>query len=183
MTYADRNAVYAINRYVNRLLEVNMDWTNVTYTNALGQTVSSNRIIPSAQQPELLATGKSFVVYGSSIQQPGHLYVEHKETVAYTIYSPSSTEVNKITNFLFDVFKRQDEAVSDVNYWLDREREVRGIDRYLSFTSINPTMIEKAEPADEEGAYVSALFLMDISYVVFNDTFVTRPGQGAWTAP
>lgn len=177
-TYEDRNAVYALNRYVMKLLEANLGWDTITYTNSTGQTISSTRIIPSAQQPELLATGKTFMVYGSAIDESKHLYALTKETVAYTIYSPSSTEVNKVSNFLYDVFKRQDDAVADLNAWLDFERLNRGVSRNLSFAGLLPTMTEKAEPADEEGGYVSAMFMLDTQYVVQEGPLITRPQVG-----
>lgn len=172
--YEDRNAIYALNRYVSKLLKENLGWDSVTYTGPQG-TVTSSRIVPASQQPEFMATGKPFIVYGSSVGVARHLYANRRESLAYTIYSPSVTEVNKVVNLLVETFERQDEAVEDVNLWLDFEAKQTGrTSRNLAFTSLQPQMGEKAEPADEEGGYASALFLMDTTYVVNNPTIVTR---------
>ena len=162
MTYNDFNAVYALNSYVWKLLEANLGWTRDDYQ---GRTP----IIPTAQQPELMQSGKAFLVYGSAIHQPTHLYALRNEAVSYTIYAPSSTDANKIANLLNAAFERQDEAADDVNHWLGVENKSRGV----SFGTIRAVMVEKAEPADEEGGYVAALVMLDTKYTSDESNIIT----------
>src|SRR6478609_6166269 len=102
MTYTYSDGVYALNSYLNKALAVNLGWTPVAYTNNLGQTVKARPIIPSQQQPEFLATGKPFLVYGSSITPTGNVWGLVNEYVVYTVWSPSATEANEVANFIKD---------------------------------------------------------------------------------
>ncbi len=164
MVYKDRNAVYALNSYLWKLLEANLGLTTADYQGA-------KPIIPASQQPELMTFGKPFVVYGSAVHAAQHLYALRSESVAYNIYSTSVTEANKIANLLVDCFERQDEAADDVNVWLGTE----GNDRGISFATVKLSMVERAEPADEEGGFVSSLVLLEVKYTVTNQGVIGAP--------
>lgn len=166
MVYLDKNATYALNSYVWKLLEANLGWEKSSYKGA-------TPIIPTAQQPELMETGNTFLVYGSAVHPAEHLYALRRESVSYVIYGPSSTEVNKVINLLVDTFERQDEAAADVNDWLDAEAEGRGYARNISFGTIREVLTERAEPADEEGGYVAGTIMLELKYTVNNQTVVT----------
>lgn len=166
MTYEHKSAVYALNSYVWKLLEANLEWNKENYG---GRTP----VIPTSQQPELLATGRPFVVYGSAVHPASHLYSFKTEAVSYNVYGTSITEVNKIVSLLAETFERQDIAASDVNEWMNTEAAGRSIDRGISFASIRTSMAERAEPADEEGGNYSALILLEVKYTVNNDTLTT----------
>lgn len=174
MTYADKNqgnATYALNSYTWKLLEANLGWNKSDYDNGVA-------IIPSAQQPELMTTGNPFLTYGSMIRPTSHLYVLREESIAYNIYSKSSTEVNRVVNLISDAYIRQDDSARDVNEWLSTESGVyhpemnppryvgaRGYAREVSFTSIRTMMSERAEPTDIEGGYVSGFVLIEMQFV------------------
>jgi hypothetical protein len=165
--YDDKNAVYALNSYIWKLLEANLGWSKSDYGD-------KTPIIPFAQQPELLATGKPFLVYGSAIAPSNHLFSLRRESVSYMIYSTSSTELNKIVDLLNETFARQDEAAADVNQWLDTEAPHRATPRGISFCSIRSTMSEKAnDVADEEGGNYSGLVMLETTYVILNSNIVT----------
>lgn len=164
MTYENKDAVYALNSYTWKLLEANLGWE---------KWKELPPIIPVAQQPELLQSGKAFLVYGSARHPAEHLYALVKEAVSYTIYATSSTEVNKIANLLADTFERQDEAADDVNSWLVTEDPHRSSPRGISFGSIRTMMVEKATPADEEGGYVAGLVMLEMKYTKQNNTIQT----------
>lgn len=166
MTYDSRNsdAVYALNSYVWKLVQANLEWSASDYS-------GGNPIVPAAQVPELMTTGKAFIVYGSSLPPIRHLYALKTESIAFNIYSPSATEANNVSNLLIQAFEGQDESAQRVNRWLDTEPlpVVEGGDdwaerRPVTFGSIRPTFIEKAEPADEEGGYVASLVLLEVVY-------------------
>lgn len=164
MVYEDTNAVYALNSYVWKLLEANLEWEKY-------QGVPP--IIPIAQQPELLQSAKAFLIYGSARHPSDHLYALVTESISYTIYAPTSTEVNTVANLLADTFARQDEAAADVNEWLGVEAIGRSKTRGISFGTVRSVMVEKATPADEEGGYVSGLVMLEAKYVEENDTIQT----------
>ncbi len=161
MTYNDRdyNAVYALNSYLFKVLEANLGWTKVD--NGLP-------FYPTQQQPEAMQAGNTFIVYGSSNQFRPHYNGTRTESISYTVYSKSSTDANAVINLLVDCFERQDEAVADVNNHTDADPR----NRKVSFGAINPKMTEHAEPADEEGGYVSSFILLEAIYTVSNDTAV-----------
>lgn len=151
MTWKARSAVYALNHYTWELLKNNLGWTEYN-------TVPL--IIPIAQQPELMQSGKPFIVYGSAYQPPQHLYALNSESIAYTIWGTSTTEVDNVANLLYEVYKRQDEAAADVNDYIGRA----GIYPGISFGTIRCTMTAQAEPADDEGGFVSALIMLEVRY-------------------
>lgn len=157
MAYKEKNATYALNSYVWKLLGANLGWE---------RWKGVPPIIPIAQQPEIMQSGKAFLVYGSAFHPPAHLYQHKREAVSYMVYAPSSTEVNKIVELLFDVFARQDVAAEEVNDWLFEEAKHReGGHRGVYFTTIKSTMGEKAEDApDEEGGYAAGMVLIELSY-------------------
>lgn len=168
MAYKDKNATYALNSYTWKLLEANLGWTRWN---------GVPPIIPIAQQPEIMQSGKAFIVYGSAFHPPAHLYQHKKEAVSYMVYATSSTEVNRIVELLFDTFERQDVAAADVNDWLAEEAKPgnRGSHRGVYFTSVKSTMAEKAEDApDEEGGYAAGMVLVEMYYTEDpNDTIQT----------
>lgn len=165
--YNDKNATYALNSYTWKLLEANLEWTRVKNGTLIP-------IVPVSQQPELMQSGKAFIVYGSAIHPADHLYQLVKESVSYTVYATSSTEVNKAVNLLTEAFARQDDAASDVNDWLETERQARGKSRDIQFGTIKTTMSEKAEDAaDEEGGYAAGLVLIETRFTVTNSNIQT----------
>ena len=181
MTYERANAVYALNTYIFKALQVNLNWTTISYTNQFGQTKTAKPIIPSQQQPELLATGKSFLVYGSTIQPTTGTPGLVNEYIVYTVWSPSATEANDVADFLHDLFADRDKAPDAVNSWLDAEGGYdfnTGLnsrrDRYVSFTAIRPGLVEKAEPAEQEDGWVAAGVTIDVQYQKKNHAPVTR---------
>lgn len=170
MTYRDNAAAYALNSYTWKLLEANLGWTKVP-VEGKGDIVP---IVPIAQQPELLATGKPFIVYGNARHPADHLYQLVNESISYTIYAAgkiAATDVSKICNLLAETFARQDEAARDVNEWLVEEERGRieaGISpasRDVGFSSIKTIVSKGADPADEEGGYVAGLVMVEAKYV------------------
>lgn len=157
--YKEKNATYALNSYVWKLLEANLGWK---------RWKGVPPIIPVAQQPEIMQSGEAFLVYGSAFHPPGYLYQHKKEAVSYMVYAPSSTEVNRVVELLFDTFERQDVAAEDVNDWLVEEAKPgnrEGGHRGVYFTSVKSTMAEKAEDApDEEGGYAAGMVLIEMNY-------------------
>lgn len=171
MTYRDNAGAYALNSYTWKLLEANLGWTKVL-VEGKGEIVP---IVPIAQQPELMATGKPFIVYGSARHPADHLYQLVHESISYTIYAAgkiAATDVNKICNLLAETYARQDVAAADVNEWLAEEEAGRGISRDLGFSSIRTIVAKGADPADEEGGYVAGLVMVEAKYVELS----TAPG-------
>ena len=163
--YKEKNATYALNSYTWKLVEANLGWA---------KWKGVPPIIPVQQQPEIMQSGKAFIVYGSAIHQPGHLYQHKKEAVSYMVYAPTATEVNRIVNLLSDTFERQDVAAEDVNNWLVTEADGRGSHRGVYFTSIKTTMSQKAEdPSDEEAGYFAGLVLVEMNYTTDTPNIVT----------
>lgn len=169
--YDDINAVNALNEYVRKLLNVNLGWEPVNGVFPL---------VPLAQQPELLATGKPFIVYGWARHPVGHLYQHRRDSISYTVFAPDggneagSDIVERVINLLSDTFDRQDEAADDVNDYLEQVKTEAGRDRKIGFTSIRTTVVENAQAAEEEGGIVAGLIMVDAQYVKLGETAITK---------
>jgi hypothetical protein len=164
MSYTESNASYALRSYVWKLLRQNLGWTE--FDNGLIP------IITTQQQPEAMEAGRPFLVYGSAIHQPGHLYALRTEAISYTIYATDIDEANTVANLLADTFERQDEAAADVNEWIDLERQ-HGKFRNVSFGTITAVLVEKAVPTDQEGGFYAATVMLQAKYTS-NRTPVTQ---------
>lgn len=168
-TYEVNSAAYALNSYTWKLLEANLGWK---------KNNNMVPIIPVAQQPELMDAGSSFIVYGASKPTPQHLYVLERQTLVYRVFSESSTEVNKVTELLFETFQRQDEAAADVNQHLDDEvfpdggRTKR---RGVYFATIRSYAVQDEEPAESEGGYSSASIVIELTFTR-DDTNIKTSG-------
>jgi hypothetical protein len=167
MTYKMNNAAYALNSYIWKLLEANLEWKKNDYNGLVP-------IIPLAQQPELMQTGRPFLVYGATDHPSTHLYSLKSMGIAYTIYATTVSEANTIASLLVDTFERQDIAADDVNSWLNTEAAGRGTSRGISFGTIKTAMAQKAEPADEEGGLVASFVLLEARYTAPNNTLTTK---------
>lgn len=151
------NGVYTLNSFTWKVLEMNLGWTTADYDGA-------RPIIPTSQQPEFLSLTKPFLVYGSSAPRSAHLYALKNESVAYTVWGTSISEVNKVVDILASVFEQQDEAAAAANEWIDVERAGRSIDRGISFATIHLSMVQRAEPAEQEGGFYKGFLIVDIKY-------------------
>lgn len=183
MAYADVNAVYALNSYLRKALRVNLDWTPPTYTHPVTEeTVTSQMVVPSAMIDELMSLNKTFLVYGSAVRPNRGTPQLNSELVVYTVWSLSSTEANKVANFIVDLFQDHTESANHVNAWLDAEQTAREKDRSISFGAIKATVAEKAEPAEQEGGWVAATVSVDLLYTKKNAK-VIHYGDPAFTYP
>lgn len=165
MTYTPTNAVYRLNSYVWKVLEANLGWSESDYSNG-------TPFLPSAQQPELIQTGKPFIVYSSATGPNGFLYALKSESVSYTIYGEYPADVDIIVNLLERVFESADDAAANINQHLHDE----GLNKGVSFCSAETTMIEKADAPDQEGGMVSAHIMFRITYVQHNDANLKLSG-------
>lgn len=164
--YKEKNAVYALNSYIWKLVEANLGWT---------RWKGVPPIIPVQQQPEIMQSGKAFMVYGSAFHPPTHLHQHKKQAASYMIYGRSATEVNRIVELIYETFERQDLAAQDVNDWLATEAQHRdGGHRGVYFTTVTSTMAEKAEdPSNEEGGYFAGMVLLEMKYTTDESNIVT----------
>lgn len=168
----DNNVVNALNSYVWKLLQVNLGWTKTDFQ-------GSNPIIPAAQMPEFNDNGHDYIVYSSTANPSGPLWAIKSETVAYTIYSNSTTSADAVVNMLHSALERMDESAADINNWIDQERAHNGetsqnLTRAVSFMSVWATVAEKAgNPSDEQGGQVASTILLNVLYTEHNNV-VTR---------
>lgn len=159
----DSEATSALMSYIWKLLRVNLGWKQSDYNMV--------PVVPVAQQPEVMMSGKPFLVYGSATAPPRHLYALRGESVSVIIYSTDVDEVTTVSRLLTDTFERQDEAASDVNSWLDKEQALQlaadptWVRRNISFGTISSALVQNAVPSEQEGGYYSALLILECKYV------------------
>jgi hypothetical protein len=168
MTYDDNAAPLALNAYVRQLLKTNLGWERLP--NGLFP------LVPISQQPELMSSGKPFVIYGWSRHPSDHLYQYVKESVSYTVFAADQDGqagvdiVRKVVNLLAETFARQDEAADDVNDFLEQEDN----DRQIGFSSVKTTVVQSPDAATEEGGHVAGLVMVEVRYVKLGSNIVTK---------
>ena len=116
-------------------------------------------IIPAQQIPEMnnLLPGKTYIVYSVVHKKYGIQWWISTESMTLEIVSRNSAEIQKITNFLIDLFRRYDLSARDLNIQLEVESP-------FTFFWFN---IESANPIQyftDEGGYMSGDLSIGYSY-------------------
>lgn len=153
------NAVYALNSYVWQVLRANLGWAAADYGNR-------TPIITANQQPEFLQYNKPFVVYGSAINKIDSTPYTTSETIAYTVYATTATEVDKVMRVLVEALRWMDVTARNVNDWLVVEGQARtGGKRPVSFHTIYVVQATSAGPQAAEGGWVDSQAMVSTQYV------------------
>lgn len=157
----DTNMMYALNTYVWKVLEANLGYSKTDYRDTVP-------IIPRQQVPEYLEIAKPFIVYGSAQHPSTDFWGVKRESVAYNVYSTSTTTSDGIINLLTNVLERQDEAAADINQHLDDLVSRSGdTARKITFGSVRVTVTNDSSPSDEEGGFYSSLLMLDVIYTIY----------------
>ena len=114
-------------------------------------------IIPTQQVPEFnnLLSGKTYIFYDYMINSYNEDYWKCNESIMLNIVSNDHAEINKIINYLVDLFRRMDDTAKDIN----SSASVSDLFKYYYFY-INS--VSSPEPFEEEGG--NQIATVDISY-------------------
>lgn len=144
VNYAD-TAVSKIRQYV---------WDNLTTAKILkesdyiadGFITPLVPIIPTQQVPEFnnLLGGKTYMVYDFETIGYDEQWFICQENLIFTIVSNDYSKIVEITQFLIDLFRRNDESATDINSWQDSASKFK-FHTFILKTASSPT------PVTEEG--------------------------------
>jgi len=114
-------------------------------------------IIPTQQVPEFnnLLGGKTYIVYDFDVLQYYDQWWICEENLILSVVSNDYSKIIEITQYLIDLFRRNDESAHDINTWQDPTSKFRFYTFMLKSVS-SPT------PVNEEGG--RQMGTVEISY-------------------
>lgn len=116
-------------------------------------------IIPSQQIPEFnnLLPGKTYLVYDFEVKTVPVQWWMTEESMSVSVMSQNYEEVNEITNFIHDLFRRYDESAKDLNDYLG------GNSDFIFHHTLIDSIISP-EPYSSEGNYQVGTAMFSYSY-------------------
>lgn len=140
-----------------KLVDANIFLEEDYYSDNLGETIVP--IIPVQQSPEMnqFLNGKKHIVYDKIGLSYEENWVICCEQVLFTIYSTEILDIHEIRNFMTDLFRRLDEAATDVNIW-------GGKDAKFKFHSIYIADISPIAPSEELKGFLASDVILEIKY-------------------
>lgn len=116
-------------------------------------------IFPSQQIPEMnnLLPGKPYITYDIQQRHTGVQFWMSQETIILEIISRKNGEVQAITNFLVDLFRRYDKTAIDIN-----DELIAGSPFKFFFFKIDSA--DPVQPFSDEGGYMSGDLVVSYAY-------------------
>jgi hypothetical protein len=132
------------------------------YSDLVGETISP--ILPVQQSPEMnhFFSGKTHMVYDKIGMSYEDNWLICCEQILFTIYSTDILEVNKIRNFMTDLFRRMDDSARDINGYSDKDENIK-------FHSIFIADISPTAPPEEMQGFFSTEVTLEIKYSRITD--------------
>jgi len=120
---------------------------------------STNPILPVQQPAEMnqLFSGKKHIIYDKIALSYDENWMICNEQILYTIYSTQISDINEITNFMIDTFRRMDDSARDVNGYLPVGTKFKFFTIYIA--DISPTT-----PSKEMAGFYSSDIILQVKY-------------------
>ena len=124
-----------------------------------------NPIIPVQQPAEFnqFLSGKKHIVYDKINISYDENWMICNEQILFTIYAIDVADINEITNFMVDLFRRMDDSARDTNAY-------SGISKKFKFFSIFVADISPTAPSEELAGFLSADVILEVKYARHVDT-------------
>lgn len=145
-----------LNLYIWELLKKNTSMTTADYGGKIP-------IVP-ADDPDMQATGKAYLVYGWSEDPAGPNGAVRGGTLVYAIYSSSVSDINKIMNIIVTALA-EDDTARRINKWSSNYSGGALIG--ITFTDARIAFGEGASPADQEGGREVATLTMKYEFKAY----------------
>ena len=118
-----------------------------------------NPIIPVQQPAEFnqFLSGKKHIVYDKINLTYEDNWMICNEQVLFTIYAIDVADINEITNFMVDLFRRMDESARDINFSDQSSPKFKFYNTYIA--DISPTT-----PSKELQGFLSSDVIVEIKY-------------------
>lgn len=123
---------------------------------------STNPILPVQQPAEMnqLFNGKKHIIYDKINTSYEDNWMICNEQILFTIYSTQISDINEITNFMIDTFRRMDESAKDINGYLPISTKFKFFSTYIA--DISPTT-----PSKEMAGFYSSDIILQVKYARF----------------
>jgi len=125
---------------------------------------STNPILPVQQQAIMNQTlnGKKHIVYDKIGMSYEDNWMVCNDQILFTIYSTQVSDINEITNFMVDLFRRMDDSADDINGYLP-------ISTVFKFFSTHIEDISPTTPSKEMAGFYSSDVILQAKYARFLD--------------
>ena len=151
----DLSGVHGINAYIWHLLQTELGWTATPY----GGLVP---ITNPQQAPEFNALAAPYIVYSYSKMTSGETFFFERETIAYSIFSSSESDVRKVVNMLSTILNKFDDSAKECNNYLSLNGTTN--QKFFDYKVINVTSANGAQPALQEGGRYDGLIVVKCTY-------------------
>jgi hypothetical protein len=123
---------------------------------------TTNPILPVQQPADMnqLFNGKKHIIYDKINISYEDNWMICNDQILFTIYSTQISEINEITNFIIDLFRRMDDSAKDVNGSL-------GISTVFKFFSTYIVDISPTTPSKEMSGFYSSDIILQVKYSRF----------------
>jgi hypothetical protein len=118
-----------------------------------------NPIIPVQQPAEFnqFLSGKKHIVYDKINLTYEDNWMICNEQILFTIYAIDVADINEITNFMVDLFRRMDDSARDINFSDQASPQFKFYNTYVA--DISPTT-----PSKELQGFLSSDVIVEIKY-------------------
>lgn len=157
------DAMFELRKYLwQEILDNNILDAENYYSDNLGETISP--ILPVQQAPEMshFFSGKTHLIYDKIGMSYEDNWLICCEQILFTIYSTEVLEINKIRNFMTDLFRRMDDSARDINKYDELSNQFK-------FYSIFIADISPTEPSQEMQGFFSSDVTLEIKYSRITD--------------
>jgi len=163
MTSYSLDAMFELRKYLwQEIIENNILDPDDYYSDNIGETVSP--IIPVQQSPEMshFLSGKTHIVYDKIGMSYEDNWIICCEQILFTIYSTEISEINKMRNFITDLFRRMDDSAKDINAYSE-------LNDKFKFHSIYIADISPTAPSEEMQGFFAADVILEVKYSRITD--------------
>lgn len=148
--------VYAVNSYVTRLLQQELEWTPVN---------NLIPVVPAQQIPELMNGGKPFMAYmWSEEYNSGDPSPVGSGILTYAIYAKTVEQVNDAAQLIFDAFTHEDSAYN-MNSWIQLNSPLTSADKKHTVSSTEGMNMDSAGAVESEGGRYPATVQVRVRYI------------------
>jgi hypothetical protein len=158
------DAMFELRKYLwQEMVDNNILDPENYYSDAIGETISP--ILPVQQSPEMnhFFSGKTHLVYDKIGMSYEDNWLICCEQILFTIYSTDVLEINKIRNFMTDLFRRMDDSAKDINRYPEKSNKIK-------FHSIFIADISPTAPSEEMQGFFSTDITLEIKYSRITDS-------------
>ena len=123
---------------------------------------TTNPILPVQQPADMnqLFNGKKHIIYDKINISYEDNWMVCNDQILFTVYSTQISDINEITNFMIDLFRRMDDSAKDLNGNL-------GISTVFKFFSTYIVDVSPTTPSKEMSGFYSSDIILQAKYARF----------------